>query len=114
VNPNQPPPPPVHPDEGAFQSAPIEERDVGAHLPPTPIPADLYRLFIAAGHELHWQETTAATMPSPNDAASLQIPDGLPLLIHLRVTLNADGVPLALEKPACPPTGPPSALPVLR
>jgi DNA-binding GntR family transcriptional regulator len=73
-------------------------------LPDDPFqpPADLYRLFTAAGHDLHWQETTAATMPSPDDAASLQIPDGVPLLIHLRITLTADGVPLALEETRLP------------
>ena len=37
-------------------------------------------------------------MPSPDEAATLDIPDGVPLLIHTRLTRNHDGTPLALEE----------------
>jgi GntR family transcriptional regulator len=65
-------------------------------------PADLYRAFADAGHELHWRETTACTMPSPDDSATLAIPEGLPLLIHILITLGTDDQPLALEETRLP------------
>jgi DNA-binding GntR family transcriptional regulator len=61
-------------------------------------PAGLYTAFTAAGHTLHWREMTASAMPSPDDALTLNIPDGVPLLLHIRITLTADDLPLALEE----------------
>jgi GntR family transcriptional regulator len=60
-------------------------------------PADLYQVLTDAGHALHWRDATTTAMPSPDEAVTLLIPDGVPLLIHTRITLNADQRPLALE-----------------
>lgn len=65
-------------------------------------PTDLYATLIDAGHELHWRDTTAAAMPSPDDTVTLGIPEGLPLLIHIRITLDHDNQPLALEETRLP------------
>lgn len=68
-------------------------------------PADLYAAFTQAGHILHWREITACTMPTPDDSATLAIPEGLPLLIHILVTLGTDDQPLALEETRLPSHG---------
>ena len=72
-------------------------------------PGDLYTVLAAAGHKLHWTETVRARMPSPDDANTLRIPTGTPLLLTRRTTHDAtpgalaaapgrDGRPLALEE----------------
>jgi GntR family transcriptional regulator len=64
--------------------------------------ADLYQALTDTGHDLHWDDTTTATMPTPDEAATLDIPDGVPLIIHTRITANADNVPLILEETRLP------------
>jgi GntR family transcriptional regulator len=65
-------------------------------------PGDLYAALTTAGHQLAWQDTTRAVMPTPDDIAALGIGDGVPLLIHTRITLTADGRMLALEETRLP------------
>lgn len=69
-------------------------------------PGELYTALAAAGHKLHWTETVRARMPSPDDANTLRIPAGTPLLLTRRTTHDTtagatpsrDGRPLALEE----------------
>jgi GntR family transcriptional regulator len=68
--------------------------------PPTP-PA-LYAQLEKAGHKLHWTEYVRARMPLPAEAAALKLPAGVPLLNLLRLTLNHDARPLALEETLTP------------
>jgi GntR family transcriptional regulator len=68
-------------------------------------PADLFTALTNAGHELHWHESTQAEMPTPDEAATLEIPDGVPLLVHTRVTLtpaDTGATPLTLEETRLP------------
>ncbi|HET9657523.1 MAG TPA: GntR family transcriptional regulator [Kineosporiaceae bacterium] len=65
-------------------------------------PADLYAALTDAGHTLRWDDTLRATMPTPDDTATLHIPDGVPLLTHTRTTHNTHGQPLALEHTRLP------------
>jgi GntR family transcriptional regulator len=60
--------------------------------------AHIYATLTAAGHDLRWRDTTQAAMPQPDEATTLEMPEGVPLLIHTRATLSADGIPLALEE----------------
>jgi GntR family transcriptional regulator len=69
---------------------------------PFQAPADLYQALSDTGHVLHWDDTTTATMPTPDEAATLEIPDGVPLMIHTRITANADNLPLILEETRLP------------
>jgi GntR family transcriptional regulator len=69
---------------------------------PFQAPADLYQALTDAGHVLHWDDATTATMPTPDEATTLEIPDGVPLIIHARITTNADDVPLILEETRLP------------
>jgi GntR family transcriptional regulator len=59
--------------------------------------ADLYNVLSAAGYALSWTDTITATMPTPDDAATLNIPEGVPLLIHGRLTIESSGS-FALEE----------------
>jgi GntR family transcriptional regulator len=68
---------------------------------PFQAPADLYATLASAGR-LHWQDHASARMPTPDDAAALDIPEGVPLLIHQRLTLSARRHPLALEQTRLP------------
>lgn len=61
-------------------------------------PAQLYAALTDAGHTLHWRDHIQAEMPSPDEAATLDIPDGVPLLVHTRIALNTDNQPLTLEE----------------
>jgi GntR family transcriptional regulator len=65
-------------------------------------PAAIYAALADAGHELHWRDHTVARMPTPDDAAALDIGEGVPLLIYRRLTLDADGQVLALEETRLP------------
>jgi GntR family transcriptional regulator len=65
-------------------------------------PAHLYEGLTAAGHTLHWRETTASIMPTPDDTVALSIPPAVPLLVHILITHNQDGQPLALEETRLP------------
>jgi GntR family transcriptional regulator len=69
---------------------------------PFTAPGQLYAALTAAGRTLHWADTTRATMPTPDDIATLDLPDGVPLLTHTRTTLDADDRPLALEQTRLP------------
>jgi GntR family transcriptional regulator len=51
-------------------------------------PGELYGLLRAAGHELAWRDVVRAAMPSPDEAATLDVPDGVPLLTHVRTCLS--------------------------
>jgi UTRA domain len=60
---------------------------------------ELYGILTAAGHKLDWAETVTGRIPSPDDAASLRIPDGTPMLLTRRVTRDSkSGQPLAMEE----------------
>ena len=61
-------------------------------------PADLYAALADAGYKLTWTETVTARMPSPDDAATLRIPEGTPMLTTRRLTVDTDGRLLALEE----------------
>jgi GntR family transcriptional regulator len=69
---------------------------------PFTAPGQLYATLTAAGHTLHWADTTRATMPTPDDIATLDLPDGVPLLTHTRTTLGANDQPLLLEQTRLP------------
>ncbi|MFF7194115.1 GntR family transcriptional regulator [Streptomyces sp. NPDC008079] len=65
--------------------------------PPPPAP-DLYTALADLGHELHFTEYLRPRMPLPDQAQALRLPEGVPVLTILRVTLNQDDKPLALEE----------------
>lgn len=65
-------------------------------------PADLYAALTDAGHTLRWDDTLRATMPTPDDAATLHLTEGVPLLTHTRTTHDTHGQPLALEHTRLP------------
>jgi len=60
-------------------------------------PDELYALLGEAGHKITWTETVTARMPAPDDATTLHIPEGTPMLTTRRTT-DADGPVLALEE----------------
>lgn len=64
---------------------------------PPPAP-QLYAALTSLGHELRFTEYLRPRMPLPDEAEALRLPDGVPLLHILRVTLNETGKPLALEE----------------
>ena len=64
---------------------------------PPPAP-DLYAALAELGHELHFTEHLRTKMPLPDQAKALRLPNGVPLLHILRVTLDNEGKPLALEE----------------
>jgi GntR family transcriptional regulator len=65
-------------------------------------PVKLYQALATAGDELRWRDITTAVMPSPDDAATLNIPDGVPLFLHTRSLLDGTGQTLALEETRLP------------
>lgn len=65
--------------------------------PPPPAPA-LFSVLEEAGHQLHWTEHVRTRMPMPDEATTLRLAEGVPLFQVLRVTLNQDERPLALEE----------------
>ncbi|WP_326687938.1 GntR family transcriptional regulator [Streptomyces sp. NBC_01795] len=64
--------------------------------PPPPAP-ELYGALAKLGHELHFTEFVRTRMPLPDQAETLRLPEGVPTLHLVRVTL-ASGKPLALEE----------------
>jgi GntR family transcriptional regulator len=69
-------------------------------------PAALYAALTDTGRALRWDDTLRAAMPTPDDAATLNIPDGVPLLTHTRTTSSAtDDRPLTLEHTRLPADG---------
>jgi GntR family transcriptional regulator len=63
---------------------------------PPPAPA-LFEALTDLGHELHFTEYIRTRMPLPDEATALRLPEGVPLLHILRVTLNQHDRPLCLE-----------------
>jgi GntR family transcriptional regulator len=65
---------------------------------PPPPPA-LFGWLESIGHKgLTWSEYVRTRMPLPDEATALRLPEGVPLLHVLRVTLSTTGQPLALEE----------------
>ncbi|MFE2968608.1 GntR family transcriptional regulator [Streptomyces sp. NPDC059340] len=64
---------------------------------PPPAP-ELYAALAELGHELHFTEYIRTRMPLPDQAQALRLPEGVPLLHIIRVTLTAAEKPLALEE----------------
>lgn len=64
---------------------------------PPPAP-ELYTALADLGHELHFTEYIRTRMPLPDQAQTLRLPEGVPLLHIIRVTLTAAEKPLALEE----------------
>ncbi|WP_415939330.1 GntR family transcriptional regulator [Streptomyces sp. 039-1] len=64
---------------------------------PPPAP-ELYAALADLGHELHFTEYIRTHMPLPDQAQALRLPEGVPLLHIIRVTLTATEKPLALEE----------------
>lgn len=65
--------------------------------------ADLYNVLADAGHNLTWTDTVTAAMPTPDDAATLDIPEGVPLLVQSRALRREDREgALALEETRLP------------
>lgn len=64
--------------------------------------AELYAVLSDAGNVLSWNDHITTAMPSPDEATTLDIPDGVPILTHTRTTLNAAGRYLALEQTQLP------------
>jgi GntR family transcriptional regulator len=65
---------------------------------PPPPPA-LFGWLESLGHaDLTWSEYVRTRMPLPDEATSLRLPEGVPLLHVLRVTLSTNGQPLAMEE----------------
>ncbi len=69
---------------------------------PFRLPSELYQAFADAGHELTWIDRTRAEMPRPDDVATLDIPEGTPLIIHVRLTRDRDGRALLIEETRIP------------
>ncbi|MDQ1294089.1 MAG: GntR family transcriptional regulator [Actinomycetota bacterium] len=64
--------------------------------------AQLYQALAESGHEIGWREEIRAVMPNPDQAATLDVPDGVPLLVHSRVTTDRCGRRLVLEETRLP------------
>jgi DNA-binding GntR family transcriptional regulator len=75
--------------------------DTPLEADPFQAPADLYAV-LGATHRLHWTDRTSAHMPTPDDAAALDVPEGVPLLVHQRLVLTENSHPLALEQTRLP------------
>jgi GntR family transcriptional regulator len=63
-----------------------------------PPPPRLFEWLEGLGHHLHWAEHVRTRMPLPDEATSLRLAEGVPLLHVTRITLNDTGQPLALEE----------------
>jgi GntR family transcriptional regulator len=61
-------------------------------------PERIYALLTVAGHDLSWAETTRARMPLPDERATLQLADAVPVIHTTRTTLGNDDRPLVLEE----------------
>jgi GntR family transcriptional regulator len=61
-----------------------------------------YQILTDAGYTLGWRDTLHAELPTHGDTVMLEIPDGVPMMIHTRVTHAADGRPLILEETRLP------------
>jgi GntR family transcriptional regulator len=63
-----------------------------------PAAPELYAAFADLGHKLDFTEYVRPRMPLPDQAHSLRLPDGVPLLHVTRVTTGNEGRPLILEE----------------
>ncbi|MFI1950687.1 GntR family transcriptional regulator [Streptomyces xinghaiensis] len=61
-------------------------------------PERIYALLTKAGHDLSWTETTRARMPLPDERATLQLADAVPVIHTARTTLDNEDRPLILEE----------------
>jgi GntR family transcriptional regulator len=68
---------------------------------PPPAPA-LFTALESLGHQLHYTEYVRTRMPLPDEATTLRLSEGVPLLHLLRLTLNQHDRPLALEETRIP------------
>lgn len=58
----------------------------------------LYETLSGLGYELHFTEYVRTRMPLPEQVAALRLPEGVPVLVVVRLTLDGAGRPLALEE----------------
>jgi len=73
--------------------------EVGLDPDPDHTPGPVYTALTRAGHRLTWTDHVRARMPTPDDAAALNIPDGTPMLVTRRTTTDTDtGRALAVEE----------------
>jgi len=61
-------------------------------------PGETYRELVAAGLDITWTESVQATIPAPDDAASLHSTPGAAILITRRTATDPAGRPLVLEE----------------
>jgi DNA-binding GntR family transcriptional regulator len=59
---------------------------------------EVYTLLADGGNKLAVTDYVTARNPNPDDAATLHISDGAPMLVTRRITTSADGQPLAMEE----------------
>ena len=80
----------------------------GIEANPFAEPAALAQALTATGARVHFEHTTTARMPNPDEAATLTLDEGTPILIHTRRTLTTrdDGQasPVLLEEIRLNPT----------
>ncbi|MFF1742131.1 UTRA domain-containing protein [Streptomyces mirabilis] len=70
---------------------------------PPPAP-ELYAALAELGHELHFTEYIRTRMPLPDQAQVLRLPEGVPLLHIIRVTLTAAEKPSPWRSSTFPAT----------
>lgn len=68
---------------------------VAAELPalednPFRDPFELYSILDTAGYHLTWSDSVRTRIPNPDDAATLKIPSGTPMLVIVRTTRDAE------------------------
>jgi GntR family transcriptional regulator len=63
-----------------------------------PPPPRLFEWLESLGHRLHWAEHVRTRMPLPDETTSLRLPEGVPLLHLIRLTLTENETPVALEE----------------
>ncbi|MEU9334419.1 GntR family transcriptional regulator [Streptomyces sp. NPDC048290] len=71
---------------------------------PPPAP-HLYAAMAELGHTLHFTEYVRTRMPLPDQTQALRLPGGVPVLHVLRVSLNQQDMPVALEELHLPGDG---------
>jgi GntR family transcriptional regulator len=70
----------------------------GIEADPFADPADLYAALTAAGQVLTWRDTITARMPTPDEAATLELSEGTPVLLFTRTTYGTGEKPLLHEQ----------------
>jgi GntR family transcriptional regulator len=61
-------------------------------------PSEVYTALAAAGLDITWTESVQATIPAPDDAASLHTTPGTAILITRRTAADLAGRPLVMEE----------------